>query len=99
MHKILLASAAAVLMTGSLANAQFLLGQDENGHKQVTNLWAEQAQPAESRAVYSYGPRRSTARIAQDGMSVTTSGAGVSPGFLLGSDANGHKEVDNQYAR
>lgn len=127
MHKILFASAAAVLLTGSLANAQFLLGQDENGHKQVTNLWAEQTQPIERHAAWmaevtyaapggafllsssdndqkvvinTYGPRRSAARITQDGMSIGTSGAGgVSPGFLLGEDANGSKRVVNQYAR
>ena len=90
MRKVLFASAAAILMTGSLANAQFLLGQDENGHKQVTNLWAEQE----------IGGERYTALIAAGDMTVSASTSGlVSPAFLLGEDENGQKIVVNQYAR
>jgi hypothetical protein len=90
MRKVLFASAAAILMTGSLANAQFLLGQDENGHKQVTNLWAEQE----------IGGERHTALIAAGDMTVSASTSGlVSPAFLLGEDENGQKIVVNQYAR
>lgn len=126
MKTLLIASAAAVLLTGSLANAQFLLGSNENDHKQVTNLWAGQSQERGRHAaripggtfsspsgafllfsdengnkevVNTYGaPRRSAARIAESGVSTSTTNAGrISPGFLLLGGQ--HKTVENQYAR
>jgi hypothetical protein len=126
MKNLILASAAAVLLTGSLANAQFLLGSDENDNKQVTNLSAGQMESGQRHAarivtgtsgapsgafllgsdengnkqvVNTYAaPRRSAARIAGDGASMSTTSAGrVSPGFLIHGGA--HKTVENQYAR
>ncbi len=82
MKTLLLASAAAVLMTGSLANAQFLLGSDENDHKQVTNLSAGQTEVRE----------RHAARISGGTVSAP------SDAFLVFSDNNGNKEVVNTYA-
>ena len=89
MRKVLLASVAAVLMGGSLANAQFLLYSNDNDHKKVENVWAGQSEPA----------GRHAARMPGRGVATATTMAGrVSPGFLLYSDANGHKKVENQYA-
>lgn len=128
MKKLILVSAAAALLTGSLANAQFLLGQDENGKKQVANFAAGQTEMQQRRAarisrgsvmapsgafllftdgndnkrvVNTYAaPRRLPARIPGAGVSTSTTTAGiVSPGFLLNEDGDGHKVVENQYAR
>ena len=94
MYKVLLTSAAAVLLTGSLANAQFLLGQNENGHKQVRNMWAERSMADER-----FAARRLAAPIPQDRVAASTTGAGrVSPGFLLGMGGGLHKKVENQYS-
>jgi hypothetical protein len=94
MRTIILASATAILLSGSLANAQFLLGQDSSGHKQVTNLYAGQT-IAERR----HAPRRFAAPIPQSRVTTSTTTAGhVSPGFLLGMGGGVHKRVTNQYS-
>jgi hypothetical protein len=94
MRTIILASAAALLLSGSLANAQFLLGEDSNGHKQVTNLYAGQV-IAEQRDA----PRRFAAPIPRSRVATATTTAGrVSPGFLLGMGGGDHKRVTNQYS-
>lgn len=66
---------------GSLANAQFLLGSNDNDHKQVTNLWAGQTE----------GNARHAAQ-----MPTGTFGA-PSGAFLLFSNENDHKAVGNTY--
>lgn len=97
MRTIILASATALLLSGSLANAQFLLGQDEFGHKQVRNLWAERSVGARETRL---APRRFAAPIPGDRFDISTTSAGrVTPGLLLGQDEFGHKTVINQYAR
>lgn len=91
MYKTIIGSAAAILLTGSLANAQFLLGQDEFGHKQVRNLYAERSIGARQTQ------RRFAAPIPQSRLDrSTTTPRGVTPGFLiLGSK---DKRVTNQYS-
>jgi hypothetical protein len=60
MTRKLLTTAAALAFTISGASAQFLLGEDASGHKEVTNLWAgermDETRPTARRA----------ARIPQD---------------------------------
>lgn len=91
MYKTILASAAAVLLTGSLANAQFLLGQDEFGHKQVRNLYAERSIGARQ------APRRFAAPIPHSRIDrSTTTARGFTPGFLI--ESGQHKRVTNQYS-
>jgi hypothetical protein len=92
MRTIIFASATALLLSGSLANAQFLLGQDEFGHKQVRNLWAERSVgggPGEVRRFAAPIPR---SRVD----SSTTTARGFSPGFLIMGGQ--HKRVTNQYS-
>jgi hypothetical protein len=94
MYKTLVASTAAVLLTSSLANAQFLLGQNEFGHKQVRNLWAERSISVDRGAV-----RRFAGRIPQSRVDRFTTSAGrISPGFLLGMGDGVHKKIENQYS-
>jgi hypothetical protein len=93
MRTIAIASTALLLVAGSPAGAAMLLGENDNGHKQVVNTWS--AQPAASAR---YGARIETR--ASGAFSIGTMGApaAVTRGFLLGANDNDHKKVENGYA-
>lgn len=96
MTKLLIASTAALLLSGSLANAGMLLYSDENDRKRVVNTWIDQS--PEHRAWY--GAQITTGTSLGVGVvNEPTVARRVSPGFLLHSDENGNKWVENQYAR
>lgn len=95
MRKLLFASVAAVLMTGSFANADNPLIPNDNDHMQALNFAIGQA--VDRRQGW-YGAQITTS-TSQGGGVVTGMTAGSSRGFLLHSSENDHKRVENQYAR
>lgn len=92
MKKFLLASTAAVLMSASFANAAMLIYSDENDNKVVINSWADKSHGA--------GIVTSTTDIRQFGATAPAlSARPASRGFLLHSDGNDHKLIENQFAQ
>lgn len=99
MRTLFLASAAAVLMSGSFANAGMLLLSDENDNKRVVNTWVDRS--SDRRAdIHGGQVHTSTSQVRQYNPAAPQTGAiGVSRGFLLHTDENDNKRVENQYAR
>jgi hypothetical protein len=93
MRHTLIASLALLVAAASPAGAAMLLGENENGHKQIVNTWSVQSSAAGQSAT------RIEAR-ARYGATLTTSDA--VPGqraFILSATDADHKKVENGYAR
>ncbi len=90
MRKLILASVAAIAMTGGLANAQgIILGHDENDRKSWINTWAGQSED-----------KKRDRRFGRHGSSTSTfSGGSKFRGIILGSDENDRYVWINQFPR
>jgi hypothetical protein len=95
MRNLLIASTAAVLLSGSFAHAENPLIPNDNDNMAARSFIIEQSQ-----AVWTGRAGTEVVTSAYRGGAVTTAtsaAASFSPGFLLhGGD---HKRVENQYAR
>ena len=86
MKNLILASAAALVLTSGYANAGgIILGHDENDRKVWINTWAGQTEDKE------YGRRHGSSAS-------TFSGGRSSRGIVLGSDHNDRKVWINTWA-
>ena len=90
MKKLILATVAAIAMTGGLASAQgIILGSDENDRKVWINKWAGQSED-----------KKADRRFGRHGSSTSTfSGGSKFRGIILGSDENDRKVWINQFPR
>ncbi len=98
MRKLILATVAAIAITGGLASAQgIILGSDENSRKIWINTWAGQTEDK----VYGrhYGQRETYRGSRGRGSASTFSGDRKFRGIILGSDENDRKVWINQFPR
>lgn len=95
MRNILFASTAALLLSGSLANADNPFIPNDNDHMEALNFAI--GQTVDRRQAW-YGAQITTS-TSQGGGVVTGTAAENARGFLLHSSQNDHKRVENQYAR
>lgn len=94
MKRLLLASTAAVLLSGSFALADNPYVPNDNDNMAARSFIIEQSEAARTSR---YGARIVTATGSGAVTTATSVAPRVSPGFLLhGGD---HKKVENQYAR
>jgi len=86
MKKLILASAAVIVLSGGFANAGgIILGSDENDRKVWINTWAGQTEDK---------------KLGRHGSSVSTfSGSKTFSGIILGSDENDRKVWINRFPR
>jgi hypothetical protein len=96
MRMVLFASTAAVLLSGSFAYADNPLIPNDNDNMVARSFIIEQSEAARTGR---YGARIVTFAAGGAVTTATSAASRVSPGFLLHSSNDGHKKVENQYAR